>query len=54
MIEVVVEGLEEVIKERIKRARGKDEKIMKMVEEIKKIEVSVTNFIQLVSPLVVD
>jgi len=39
MREVVVERLEEVIKEKIKRARGKDREIVKVVEEIKKIRV---------------
>jgi len=40
MTEVVVEKLEEVIKEKkIKRARGKDKEAVKVVEEIKKTEV---------------
>jgi len=36
MIEVVVEGPEEVIKEKIKRAREKDEEVIKIVKEMKK------------------
>ena len=38
-MEVVVEGPEEVIKEKIKRVRGKDEEMVKVVEEIKKAKV---------------
>ena len=38
-MEVVVEEPEEVIKEKIKRVREKDEEIVKVVEEIKKAEV---------------
>jgi len=36
MIEVVIEGLEEVMKEEIKKARGKDKEVVKVVEEMKK------------------
>jgi len=39
MIEVVVKGPEEVIKEKIKRVREKDKEIVKVVEEMKKTEV---------------
>jgi len=39
MTEVVVEELEEVIKEKIKRVRGKDKEVVKVVKEIKKAEV---------------
>jgi len=39
MTEVVVEELEEVIKEKIKRVRGKDKEVVKVVKEIKKTEV---------------
>jgi len=39
MIEVVVKGPEEVIKEKIKRIREKDKEIVKVVEEMKKTEV---------------
>ena len=39
MIEVVVEGPEEVKKEKRKRARGKDKEVVKIVEEMKKAEV---------------
>jgi len=35
-MEVVVEELKEVIKEKIKKAREKDKEIVKVVEEIKK------------------
>ena len=38
-MEVVVKGPEEVIKEKIKRVREKDEEMVKVVEEIKKAEV---------------
>ena len=38
-MEVVVEEPEEVIKEKIKRVREKDEEMVKVVEEIKKAEV---------------
>jgi len=36
MIEIVVEGPETILVEKMKRARWKDEKIVKVVEEIKK------------------
>jgi len=36
MMDVVVEGSEEVIKEKIKRAREKDKEIVKVAEEMKK------------------
>ena len=36
MIEVVIEGLKEVMKEEIKKARGKDKEVVKVVEEMKK------------------
>ena len=39
MIEVVVEGPEEVKKEKRKRARWKDKEVVKIVEEMKKAEV---------------
>jgi len=39
MIEVVVEGLETVLVEKVKRAREKDNEVIKVVEEIKKAEV---------------
>jgi len=38
MMEVMVEGPEEELKEKIKRARGKD-KVVKVIKEMKKIEV---------------
>jgi len=38
-MEVVIEEPEEVIKEKIKRVRGKDEEIVKVVKEIKKAKV---------------
>ena len=37
--EVVIEGLEVDIVEKIKKARNKDEKVVRIVEEIKKAEV---------------
>ena len=40
-MEVVVEGLEMILVEKIKRARGKDKKVVKVVEEMKKAEVKV-------------
>ena len=39
MIEVVVEGLEMMLVEKIKRAREKDEEVVKVVEKMKKAEV---------------
>jgi len=39
MIKVVVEGLEAELTEKIKRARGKDKEVVKVVEEIKKMKV---------------
>ena len=36
MMEVVVEGLEIMLLEKIKKARGKDEEVVRVVEEIKK------------------
>jgi len=39
--EVVIEGLEVEILEKIKKARGKDEEIVRIVEEMKKAEVKV-------------
>jgi len=36
---VIVGGPEEVIKEKIKRARGKDEKVVKVVGEMRKVGV---------------
>jgi len=39
IMEVVVEGLETILVEKIKRAREKNEEVVKVVEEIKKIEV---------------
>jgi len=38
-MEVVVKGPEEVIKEKIRRVRGKYEEMVKVVEEMKKAEV---------------
>ena len=37
MIEVVVKGLEEVIKEKIEKARGKDKEVVKVIEEMKRM-----------------
>jgi len=39
MIKVMVKKPEEVIKEKRKKARGKGEKVIKVVEGIKKVEV---------------
>jgi len=39
MTKVMVEELEEELKEKIKRARGKDKEVVKVIEEIKKVEV---------------
>jgi len=39
MAEVVVEGPELVLVKKIKRAREKDKKVVKVVEEIKNVEV---------------
>jgi len=39
MIEVVVEGPENMLIEKIKRAREKDKEVVIVVEEIKKVEV---------------
>ena len=39
MIEVVVERPEMMLLEKIKKARGKDEEVVRVVEEIKKIGV---------------
>ena len=39
MTEIVVEGPETILVEKMKRARRKDEKIVKVVEEIKKVGV---------------
>jgi len=36
MMEVVVEGLEMMLVENIKRARKKDKEVVKVIEEIKK------------------
>ena len=36
MIEVVVEGLETTLVEKIKRTRGKNEEVVKVVKEMKK------------------
>jgi len=40
--EVVVEGLEAKLVEKIKRVRGKDKEIVKVVEKMKKAEVKVS------------
>ena len=37
MIKVVVKGLETKLLEKIKRARGKDEEVVRVIEEIKKV-----------------
>ena len=39
IIEVVVEGSEAELTEKIKRAREKDKKVVKVVEKIKRVEV---------------
>ena len=39
MIEVVVKGPEAELTEKIKRGRGKDKKVVKVVKEIKKMRV---------------
>ena len=39
IMEVVVEGLEMRLLEKIKRARGKDEEVVRVVEEMKKVGV---------------
>ena len=39
IIEVIVEGLEIELVEKIKRVRRKDEKVVKVVEEMKKVGV---------------
>jgi len=39
--EVVIEGLEEVILEKIKKARSKDEEVVRVVKEMKKVGVKV-------------
>ena len=39
MIKLMVKKLEEVIKEKRKKARGNGKKVIKVVEEIKKVEV---------------
>ena len=39
MIEVIVKGPEIMLLEKIKKARGKDEEVVRMVEEIKKARV---------------
>ena len=41
MIEVVVEGPEIMLVEKMKRAREKDEEVVKVVEKMKKVEVKV-------------
>jgi len=41
MMEVVVEGLETVLVEKIKRAREKNKEVVKVIEEIKKAKVKV-------------
>jgi len=41
MMEVVVEGPETKLVEKIKRARGKDEEVMKFVEEMKNVGVKI-------------
>ena len=41
MTEVVVEELEIILVEIIKRIRGKDEKVVKVVEEMKKAKVRI-------------
>ena len=39
MMEVVVEGPETILVEKIRRTRGKDKKVVRVVEEMKKTEV---------------
>ena len=39
--EVIIEGLEVEIVEKIKKARGKDEEVVRVVEEMKKVGVKV-------------
>jgi len=39
MVEVVVKGPETILVEKIKKARGKDEKVVRVVEEMKKVGV---------------
>jgi len=39
MMEVVVEGPETILVEKIRRTRGKDKKVVRVVEEMKKKEV---------------
>jgi len=41
MTEIVVEGPEMVLVEKMKRVRGKDEEVVKVVEKMKKAEVRV-------------
>ena len=41
MIEVVVEGPEMMLVEKMKRTREKDEEVVKVVEKMKKVEVKV-------------
>jgi len=41
IIEVVVKGLEIILVEKIKRARGKDKEVVKVIKEMKKAEVKV-------------
>ena len=41
MIEVVVEGSEMMLVEKMKRTREKDEEVVKVVEKMKKVEVKV-------------
>jgi len=41
MIEVVVEEPEMILVEKIKKARGKDKEVVRVVEKIKKVEVKV-------------
>ena len=39
MIEIVVEKLEMILIEKIKRARGKDKEVVTVIEEMKKVRV---------------
>ena len=41
IMKVVVEGLETILVEKIKRAREKDEKVVKVVKEIKRAGIKV-------------
>ena len=41
IIEIIVEELETILVEKIKRVKGKDKEIMKVVEEMKKVGVKV-------------